>query len=203
ISEAAMEANFTNEGGYNKKYRFLKNIMGLWIIQEVAKEFSDKYSFGELVELARKEPFLGVFDVNDSRFLNPDNMTKEILKSFEDKGEQVPTSTGEIAYCVYHSLACSYKQTITELEVITKKTYSTINIVGGGCQNELLNEMIADVCNKRVVAGPIEATALGNILAQLMSEGVVKDIQEGRKMIRESFEIKEYGGTNNGCKNKI
>ena len=194
INQKALEANFTNEGGYNYRYRFLKNIMGLWIIQEVSRNLEGKYSFGELVKLARENPFDGIFDVNDDRFLKPEHMISEIQKYFQERNQKYPQSVGEIAYCVYHSLAYCYKKAIEELEDLTQQTYTTINIIGGGCQNELLNEMIAEVTHKKVVAGPIEATALGNILAQLLSQGIIYNLDEGRRMIKQSFEIKEYKG---------
>lgn len=194
VNESSLRANFTNEGGYNYRYRFLKNIMGLWIIQEVSREFAGEYSFGELVELARKSQYEGIFDVNDERFLNPKNMVDEIISYFNERHEEPPHSIGEISYCVYNSLAMSYKQAIEEIEAITHKTYSTVNVIGGGCQNILLNEMIATITGKRVLAGPVEATALGNILAQMISDGAIKDLNDGRKMIKESFEIKEYKG---------
>lgn len=194
VNESSLRANFTNEGGYNYRYRFLKNIMGLWIIQEVSREFAGEYSFGELVELARKSQYEGIFDVNDERFLKPKNMVDEIISYFNERHEEPPHSIGEISYCVYNSLAMSYKQAIEEIEAITHKTYSTVNVIGGGCQNILLNEMIATITGKRVLAGPVEATALGNILAQMISDGAIKDLNDGRKMIKESFEIKEYKG---------
>lgn len=192
VKKEAEKANFTNEGGYDFRYRFLKNIMGLWIIQEVSRQYEGKYSFGELVELARGESFEGIFDVNDDRFLKPENMIEEIKNYFAEKNEKSPETPGEMAYCVYNSLAYCYKEAVEELESITGKKYYAINIIGGGCQNGLLNEMIAKVCDKKVVAGPIEATALGNILCQLISDGIVSSLDEGRKMIKESFEIKEY-----------
>lgn len=192
VNEAARLANFTNEGGYNYRYRFLKNIMGLWIIQEVAREYHGEYGFGQLVEMARQEPFEEIFDVNDDRFLKPENMIEEIIAYFKERDQSYPKTAGEIAYCVYNSLAHCYKEAIAELEEITGKDYSVINIIGGGCQNVLLNEMIAATCKKRVVAGPIEATALGNILSQLISDGVVSSLEQGRQLIRDSFEIKTY-----------
>jgi len=194
ITEKSMKANFTNEGGYDYRYRFLKNIMGLWIIQEVSRNFGNRYTFSKLVYEARKDPFNGIFDVNDKRFLKPDSMILEIKKYFEERNQEVPQTVGEIAYCVYNSLAYCYKKAIEELEDITNKKYKTINIIGGGCKNTLLNELIAKVTEKRVVSGPVEATALGNILSQLLADGVVKDLQEGRKIIKQSFKIEEYKG---------
>lgn len=193
ITEDSRLANYTNEGGYNYRYRFLKNIMGLWIIQEVAK-VAKNYSFPELISLAKKSPFDPIFDVNDERFLKPKNMVTEIISYFEEKKLPVPISIGEIAYCVFHSLAHSYQQAICELETITGKKYNAINIVGGGCQNELLNEMISKLCGKRVLAGPVEATAIGNIVMQLIADQRIPNIEEGRNMIKKSFEIKEYAG---------
>lgn len=194
VSVQSMTANFTNEGGYDFNYRFLKNIMGLWIIQEVSRELGGKYSFAKLVEMAKRDSFEGIFDVNDERFLKPESMILEIKKYFEERNEPVPKTVGEIAYCVYHSLAICYKEAIEELERITNTKYTTINIIGGGCQNRLLNEMIAEVADKKVVAGPIEATALGNILAQLIQKNIVKDLKEGRELIKKSFEIQEFKG---------
>lgn len=194
VTEESLHANFTNEGGYDCRYRFLKNIMGLWIIQEVSREFAGEYTFGELVQLARKSKYSHVFDVNDERFLKPQNMVDEIINYFNDRHIQPPQSIGEIAYCVYYSLAISYQKAIEEIENMTGKTYTTINVIGGGCQNILLNEMIASVTNKRVLAGPIEATALGNLVSQMISVGEIKDLREARKMFKESFEIKEFKG---------
>ena len=194
VTLESMNANFTNEGGYQQRYRFLKNIMGLWIIQEVSRNLDEKYSFAKLVELARQDQFAGIFDVNDERFLKPESMIFEIKHYFQERHETPPQTVGQIASCVYHSLAYGYKKAIEELEMITKQTYPVINIIGGGCQNQLLNEMIAEMTGKKVVAGPVEATALGNILAQLIQQKVVNDLCEGRALIKKSFEMKEYKG---------
>lgn len=187
INKQARLANFTNEGGYGHTYRFLKNIMGMWIIQEVARLLKDNYSFAKLQELAPDSTYPGVFDVNDQRFLAPLHMIKEIQKYFFEKGEEPPKSVADIAYCVYHSLALSYKASITQLENIVKKTYKTINIIGGGSQNFLLNEMIEKATGKKVIAGPIEATAIGNILAQMIASGAIKNLEEGRRLVKASL----------------
>lgn len=188
-NEAAWKANFTNERGYEKAVRFLKNIMGMWIIQEVSRNLDGKYSFGELVDLARESDFEGIFDVDDPRFLKPDNMMEEIRKYFIEKDEPAPQSVGDIARTVYQSLAAGYEKAIAELEEITGQKSDVINIIGGGCQNQLLNEMIAEKTGKTVAAGPVEATAIGNILCQMLADGTIKDLQEAREIVRDSFDI--------------
>lgn len=191
ITQEAQNANFTNEGGY-EGYRFLKNIMGLWIIQEVSRMYANRYSFDELVKLAYQHPFTGVFDVNDERFLNPSNMVEEIKQYFKERNQVVPSNIGELTYCVYNSLAVSYQETVEEIEQLTRKKYQTINVVGGGCKNKLLNEMIADKTGKMILAGPVEATAIGNLLSQMIAKKEIKNLKEGRMVIKNSFPIQEY-----------
>lgn len=166
-------ANFTNEGAFDGRYRFLKNIMGLWIIQEVRHALQDSYSFAQLVEEARlttTPPAL--IDVNEERFLHPKDMIKEIQAYCQEHDQPIPVTPGELANCVYHSLALSYGQAIKELERLTNKRYNAVNIVGGGCKNQLLNELVAQYTNKNVVAGPDEATVIGNIRMQIQEEKV-------------------------------
>lgn len=189
----AMEYNFTNEGGIDYRYRFLKNIMGLWVIQEVRRNLDNKYSFAELVELAKENlDFPSIIDVDDDRFLKPQNMIEEIKRYCLETNQRVPESPGEISMCVYNSLAHCYKKAVSNLEDIFEKKFERINIFGGGCQNNLLNELVAKVTNKEVLAGPVEATAIGNIVAQLISKDVFKDLGEARQAIKESFDIKIF-----------
>lgn len=189
----ALEYNFTNEGGIDYRYRFLKNIMGLWMIQEVKRNYNDEISFAEFVVLAEKEEtFHSIVNVDDDRFLKPDNMVVEIQKYCKETNQQVPQTPGQVAKCVYDSLAESYKTAINEIEGIFEKSFPKVNVIGGGCQNEMLNQMIANVTNKEVCAGPIEATAIGNIVAQLMALNEVGDIQQARALIKNSFELKTY-----------
>lgn len=189
----AMEYNFTNEGGIDYRYRFLKNIMGLWVIQEVRRNLDNKYSFAELVELAKENlDFPSIIDVDDDRFLKPENMIEEIKRYCVETNQRVPESVGEISMCVYNSLAHCYKKAVSNLEDIFEKKFERINIFGGGCQNNLLNELVAKVTNKEVLAGPVEATAIGNIVAQLISKDVFKNLGEARQAIRESFDIKIF-----------
>lgn len=163
----AMEHNFTNEGGIDYRYRFLKNIMGLWVIQEVRRNLDNKYSFGQLVDLAKEHiDFSSIVDVDHDRFLKPENMVEEIKLYCVETSQKVPQEVGEIAMCVFNSLAHCYKKAVSNLEEIFEKKFERINIFGGGCQNNLLNELVSKVTGKEVLAGPVEATAIGNIVAQ-------------------------------------
>ncbi len=191
-SEQARLAGFTNEGGYGKSVRFLKNIMGLWMIQNVKKEFNDKYSFVDFaVEADKVVGFDSAVEVNDLSFFAPDSMIDAIKAYCKKTGQRVPETVGEIALCVYKSLAVSYKAAADEIEKLTGKKFDRINVVGGGCQNAMLNKLTARISGRTVVAGPIEATATGNVLAQMLAAGVIKSLADGKKIIRESFDIKE------------
>ncbi|MFF2446419.1 rhamnulokinase [Neobacillus sp. NPDC058068] len=189
----ALDYNFTNEGGIDYQYRFLKNIMGLWMIQEVKRNYNDEYSFAELVDLASAvNDFKAIVNVNNDRFLKPDNMVQEIMNYCVETGQQIPVTPGEVAKCVYDSLAVSYQEAIHEIEEIFEKEFEKINVIGGGCQNERLNQLVADVTKKEVHAGPVEATAIGNIAAQLMALDEIQDSKEARLIVKKSFEIKKY-----------
>lgn len=192
-TEMAMDCNFSNEGGMDYHYRFLKNCMGLWMIQEVKRNYNDEYSFAELVELAREaKDFSGIVNVNDDCFLKPDNMIEEIMNYCMKTKQAIPTLPGEVAKCVFDSLAASYKTAAAEIEEIFEKRFDKLNVIGGGCQNELLNQLIADVTKKEVYAGPVEATAIGNIVAQLIALGEIRDMKEARSIIQKSFKVKKY-----------
>jgi rhamnulokinase len=189
----ALDYNFTNEGGIDYRYRFLKNIMGLWMIQEVKRNYQNKYSFSDFVELAEKASyFTSTVDVNDDRFLKPENMVDEIRKYCKETEQPEPILPGEVAKCVFDSLAAGYKDAVNQIEEIFEKEFERINVIGGGCQNEMLNQLIADVTGKEVNAGPVEATAIGNIVSQLMALGEIGDIKEARSIIKDSFEVKKY-----------
>lgn len=192
----ALDYNFTNEGGIDYRYRFLKNIMGLWMIQEVKRNFNDEYTFAELVNLARKESsFKAIVNVNDDRFLKPENMIEEIQKYCIETNQPIPNTPGEVAKCVFDSLAESYRVSVNEIEEIFEKSFTKINVIGGGCQNEMLNQLIADVTGKEVFAGPVEATAIGNIVAQLISLGEIESIEDARAIIKKSFLVKKFAPT--------
>ncbi|SFB71835.1 rhamnulokinase [Butyrivibrio sp. YAB3001] len=202
-SEEARKANFTNEGGYQKRYRFLKNIMGLWMIQSVKKEFeqgydfdgkkeNDDFSFSNLCKRAEEETIESLVDANDSRFLNPDSMVKEIQNACEESGQPIPETPWEISRVIYRSLAVCYKDAACEIEAITGKHFDSINIVGGGSNAEYLNCLTAKETKRRVNAGPGEATAIGNIGAQMISDGVFESLTDFRKCVYESFGVKNY-----------
>ncbi|MDK2967862.1 MAG: rhamnulokinase, partial [Lacrimispora sp.] len=194
-SKESMKANFTNEGGYDYRYRYLKNIMGLWMIQSVKKELAGRgetYSFGELCELASKETIPSLVDCNDSSFLAPESMIDAVADFCRSKDMPVPESAGEIAAVIYNSLAVCYKETAAELESITGKTYTNLHVVGGGSNAAYLNELTAKQTGKTVFAGPGEATAIGNLLAQMIAYGEFKDLKEARESVYQSFAVKEY-----------
>lgn len=192
-SEACREANFTNEGGYEYRYRFLKNIMGLWMIQSVRHEYEDRYSFAELCTLAEEaKNFPSRVDVNDDCFFAPDSMIGAIRAYCEKTGQKVPETVGEVATVVYQSLADSYGQTVREIEAITGKEYEAINIVGGGANADYLSILTANSTGKPVYAGPTEATAIGNLTSQMLKAGEYASLEEARKGIFKSFAVKTF-----------
>ena len=184
--------NFTNEGGYERRFRYLKNIMGLWMIQSVKKELNDQYSFAELCDLAAKADFSSRVDVNDASFLAPENMIAAVQEMCRKTGQAVPETPGEIASCIYQSLADSYRETVQEIEEMSGQTYSRIHIVGGGSNAVYLNELTAKATGKEVYAGPGEATAIGNLAAQMLQDGVYSSVEEVRTAIGVSFDMKKY-----------
>ena len=184
--------NFTNEGGYERRFRYLKNIMGLWMIQSVKKELNDQYSFAELCDLAAKADFSSRVDVNDASFLAPENMIAAVQEMCRKTGQAVPETPGEIASCIYQSLADSYRETVQEIEEMSGRTYSRIHIVGGGSNAVYLNELTAKATGKEVYAGPGEATAIGNLAAQMLQDRVYSSVEEVRTAIGVSFDMKKY-----------
>lgn len=197
-SEEARKYNFTNEGGVFNTYRVLKNIMGLWLIQEVQRLYDYKYGFGELVTLAEKEePFKYLINPNHSRFLNPANMITQIQDYCEETNQGRPQTPGEIARCIFESLAFQYKEVLLQLREINQNEINKIHIIGGGVQNKFLNQLCANATNCEVHAGPIEATALGNLLMQFIALGEISSLDEARKVILNSFDIEKYSPIHN------
>ncbi len=191
-SMESMKANFTNEGGYDHRFRYLKNIMGLWMIQSVKKEFEEDLSFAEICSMASEEKIPSIVDCNNDCFLAPKSMIKAVQDFCENTNQPVPGTVGEIAAVIYNSLAKCYGDTVKEIEAITGNTYDTIYVVGGGANAGYLNELTAKYTGKKVSAGPTEATAIGNIIVQMLQDGVFADLSEARACVGSSFDIVEY-----------
>ncbi len=192
-SEKSRLYNFTNEGGYGYRFRHLKNIMGLWIIQTARKEIASGSSFDGICAMAKAcGDFPSRVDVNDASFLSPDNMTAAVKNYCGENGLRVPETAGEVFSCIYHSLAQSYKSAAAEIEEVTGKSYPVIRIVGGGVKDAYLNAITAEYTGKTILAGPVEATAIGNLMAQMLKDNVFNDLTQARMAVANSFEIKKY-----------
>lgn len=196
LTEDSYQYNYTNEGGVEGKIRLLKNINGLWIMQNLRRnwcEFESEVSFPDIIKASReakRKDF--IIDPNDQRFTAPYNMMKEVIAYCEEKGQGKPEGLGEIAMAIYNGLTNEYKITVANLEVITGKTIPCINMVGGGIQDQLLCELTANATGKKVVAGPIEGSVLGNVVMQLKAVKAISSLEEGRKIIKASFEQKVH-----------
>ncbi len=180
---------FTNEGGANGKLRVLKNIMGLWMIQEVQRLLPEKLDFATLALLA-EEKFGSIVNVSDNRFLLPGNMITEIQSACRETGQPIPETPAQLARCIFDSLAESYKNTLIQLRQY--QTIDKIHIIGGGSQNRLLNRLCAKATGCTVYAGPVEATAIGNIIVQMIAMGELADLEQGRALVANSFELEIY-----------
>ena len=191
-SDKSMECNFTNEGGYDYRFRYLKNIMGLWMIQSLKKEINDKYSFAQLCDMASKESISSIVDCNDDSFLAPDSMQEAVREFCRKTDQQVPETTAEFAAVIYNSLAVCYKEAAEEIEKMTGVSYDCIHVVGGGANAQYLNELTAKRTGKTVYAGPTEATAIGNLTVQMLAMGALPDLETARRTIFNSFDVKTY-----------
>ena len=196
ITDASRTENFTNEGGFEGKIRFLKNIMGLWILQESRRQWKregKEYSFAQLERMAKEaKPFAAFIDPDNALFSTPGDMPSRIVEFCKKTGQYVPQTVGEIVRCIYESLALKYRNVAERIIGLTGIDPQMINIVGGGSKDTLLNQMTADACNIKVVAGPSEATAIGNIIVQAIADGEISNVEQGRKVIKNSFELKEF-----------
>lgn len=201
--------NFTNEGGYDLRFRYLKNIMGLWMNQSVRREVNGvdyvagktahhalldhTVDFDELRALCREaEPFASYIDVQDARFLAPDSMIDEIRAACAEAGQPVPQTIGEIMRTIYVSMGRCYAQAVQGLQELTGTTYTSVNIVGGGCQDYYLNQVTADACGLPVFAGPIEGTSIGNLIVQMIAGGTFASLAEARACVARSFDVQEF-----------
>ena len=191
ITPASLAYNVTNEGGVNGTIRLLKNIMGMWLLQECRAEWAragQSYSYDQLTEMAASAPAFGpVIQPNDTVFLEPGAMVQRIQNFCQQSGQAVPQDKGALVRCILESLALEYRRVVHQLEELTGRTASAIHILGGGSRNALLNQFTADCTGKTVVAGPVEATAAGNMLVQAIALGHVAGLAEGRAIIRSSF----------------
>lgn len=191
--KAAFRENYTNEWGAYGTYRFLKNIMGLWMIQCVKREYHDRYSFSQLVDLAAKvRPFRQLININDARFENPKSMIKAIQNYCQEHKQWVPQTPGEVAMAIYSNLALFYAHELAKLDGILGYRIDTLNIVGGGSNVKLLNKLTSTIGNLTVYAGPSEATAIGNIVVQMITRHDLLNVYLARRMIGRSFNIKKY-----------
>lgn len=195
VSEQTLSMNFTNEGGVEGTTRFLKNIMGMWPIQECKRiwDMEEEIHWNQIVELSEKaEPFRCLINPDEPGFLNPGNMPKAIQEYCTKTNQPVPVSKGEIARCIYDSLVLKYKFTLKQIESVTGKKIEKLHIIGGGAHNQMMNQLTADATGIPVYAGPTEATAVGNIMMQAKALGQVGSLNEIRDVVRNSFEVTEY-----------
>lgn len=196
LSDGSFEINFTNEGNPERKIRYLRNIMGTWLLQQSRRVWAsagNPMSFPEITEKAvNATPFSAVIDVDYPVFGTMCDMPKEIVKYCEKIGQYVPKTEGEIARCICEGLALKYRDSVEKLEGLTGKKYDAIQIIGGGTQNKLICQMTANACKKKVVTGPVEATAIGNIALQIIASGELQSVKEVGKVVAKSEVLCTY-----------
>ncbi|HTV42370.1 MAG TPA: rhamnulokinase family protein [Candidatus Sulfotelmatobacter sp.] len=200
LAPRVLELNMTNEGGFGGTYRLLKNIMGLWLVQECKRSFDSRGGRNDYDELERAaaaaRPLRSLLDVNRQQFYNPPDMPRAIQDACRRTGQPVPQTKGELIRCAYESLALQYRRTLGCLEELTSNRIDVIHIAGGGSQNRLLNQFTADACRRPVLAGPVEATVMGNLLVQACAAGEVGSLSEMREVIRRSSSITNFEPAN-------
>lgn len=196
ITKKSMTAPMTNEGGVGNKIRFLKNIVGLWLVQEcrrIWKSQGQAYSYDDLSTIAADAPPFGtLINPDDPRFLAPEDMPETIQSYAQETGQTVPTTHGEIVRCVLESLALEYRYVADQIDQLTEQHHPVIHIIGGGSQNKLLNQFAANATGRTIISGPVEATAIGNVLVQAIAVGDIGSLAEGRAIVKESFEVETY-----------
>jgi rhamnulokinase len=196
LDAAARELNFTNEAGYGGTTRFLKNIVGLWLLQELRRSWAERgreFDYAELSGEAAQAPSFGaLIHPGDGRFSKPGNMPEKIADYCREQGCEAPQTVGATVRCVYESLALQYRRTLDEVETVTGRTITRLHIVGGGSQSEFFNQCIADATGREVFAGPVEATAVGNVLLQAVALGHLDSLQALRDTVRRSYGQKQY-----------
>ena len=201
ITKHALDLNFTNEGGVDNTFRFLKNIMGLWLVQECRRTWSrsgEQMSYDEISQIAAQaEPFKALIDPDHHLFLASGDMPKRIVDFCKQTNQNLPLTKGEIVRSALESLALKYRWVLEKLEFVKGEAIDTIHIIGGGAQNKLLCQFTADATKRQVIAGPVEATSIGNLLVQMASCGAIGSITEGREIIAESSELIYFEPTDN------
>ncbi len=196
INEQSAAEEITNEGGVCKTIRFLKNICGMWLLQECKRnweEAGEELTWRDIdAEVEKAEPFFAFINPDSAEFAQPCNMPVHIQIACERTGQRIPEGIGQISRVIFESLALRYRQVFQALEKLHGKRLEQLHIVGGGCNNRLLNQMTADAINRPVVSGPVEATAIGNLLLQMMAAGDLSDLPAGRALVRRSFDSRTY-----------
>jgi rhamnulokinase len=203
INDQSLAYNFTNEGGVCGTYRFLKNIMGLWLVQECRRTWErqgEAFSYDDLTRLASAAPpFVSLVEPDDQAFLAPEDMPAQIRGFCERTGQPVPGDPGAIVRCALESLALKYRWVLEKLEEVGGQPLTTLHIVGGGTQNRLLCQFAANATQRPAYAGPVEATASGNVMMQALARGYVASIDEAREVIRNSFDLVPYEPQDRGA----
>ncbi len=192
VKAESRDAGFTNEGGWNGMTRHLRNIMGMWMIQSIRRDMGKTHSYAEMAEMAAVSKYPAWVDVTDNRFMAPANMIEEVRAALREQGAPAPACIDDLLRAVTMGLAVCYRDSIRDMAQQTGQTFTSINIVGGGCQNQTLNRMTAEVTGLPVFAGPTEGTALGNLGAQMIADGIIADIAEFRKLLKNSIDIRQY-----------
>ena len=207
LTPEALAQNVTNEGGIDGTYRLLKNVMGLWLVQECRRSFERQgrtYDYADLTRLAAEaEPFLTLINPDDERFLSPDDMADAIVDHCKSHDVTPPETDGQFIRCALESLALRYRQVLEGIESLTGETVEVIHVVGGGSRNDLLNQFTANACNRPVIAGPTEATALGNVLVQARAAGDIGDLTAIRDVVRASSDLTTFEPTDTQSWNEI
>lgn len=196
ITDLALKYNFTNEGGVGDTIRLLKNITGMWLIQECRRtwdEAGESSSYDELDQMAEEaQPLVSIIEPNYEPFLSPGDMPARIREFCRETGQPIPETKGAVIRCALESLALKYRWGVEKLEEILGRRLDVVHIVGGGCKNKFLCQLAADATRRQVVAGPVEATAIGNIMIQALTIGYVDSIADARELIRRSFDVVTY-----------
>jgi len=196
LSQRTLQLNLSNEGGLDNTYRLLKNIMGLWLVQQCRRSFAEHhrdYTYEQLHQMAVKsKPLESFINLDDPRFLDPPDMPKAIQSFCRETGQAVPETKGELVRCACESMALKYNEVLGALEEVTNERIEVIHVVGGGSQNALLNQLTANACQRPVVAGPVEATAMGNLLVQVRASGELASLVEMREIVRQSTRVRRF-----------